>query len=87
MNRNEALDKVKELISGGRDLEYGSPEQSFTRIADYWSNYLGQQITAGDVAVMMILFKAARLSHSPGHIDSLIDIAGYAANGVEIVTK
>ena len=87
MNRNEALDKVKELISGQRDADYGSPEQSFTRIADYWSNYLWKQITAGDFAVMMILLKESRLSHSQGHIDSLLDIAGYAANGVEIVSK
>jgi hypothetical protein len=87
MNRNEALDKAKELISGGRDLEYGSPEDSFTEIAAHWSIHLKKKITPEDVALMMIYFKAARLSRKPDHVDSWLDIAGYAANGLEVVTK
>ncbi len=42
---------------------------------------LNDNIKPSDVAVLMILVKVARLAQTPGHRDSLLDIAGYAACG------
>ena len=41
-------------------------------------------ITAKDVAVMMVLFKCARIATGHGKDDNWIDIAGYAACGGEV---
>ena len=46
---------------------------------EHGSLNLNDKLSSGDVAVMMILIKAARLAESPDHHDSAVDIAGYAA--------
>ena len=75
-------------INGPRAKDYGTPKDNFEAVAAMWNAYLGRReqgtITARDVAQMMILLKAARLSVSPGHRDSLLDQAGYAALAAEI---
>ena len=86
MNRSECLDKAKEIINGARQENYGSPEKNFKEIARYWSIFLDRDISATDVALMMVLMKLARLQNKPDHDDSWIDIAGYAANGAELAT-
>ena len=83
ITRDEILEKARQCISGDRDHQYGSPEESFNRIADYWSTFLNKEISARDVAIMMILFKVAREEHS-SKLDNWIDIAGYAACGGEL---
>jgi len=35
-------------------------------------------ITAEEIPLLMICVKLSRLENSPDHIDSLVDIAGYA---------
>ena len=84
MNREQLLDKAKEIVMGARQENYGSPESNFSRIAAFWTLYLQRNITQADVAIMMILMKTARLQNNIKHEDSWIDIAGYAANGVEV---
>lgn len=84
MNRTELLNKALEIVNGARQENYGSPEQNFARIAAFWTLYLQRHITPADVAIMMILMKTARLQNNIEHEDSWIDIAGYAANGVEV---
>ena len=84
MNRTELLNKALEIVNGARQENYGSPEQNFSRIAAFWTLYLQRHITPADVAIMMILMKTARLQNNVKHEDSWIDIAGYAANGVEV---
>lgn len=86
MNRSECLDKAKEIVNGARQENYGSPEKNFKQIAIYWSIYLDHDVSATDVALMMVLMKLARLQNKPDHEDSWIDIAGYAANGAELAT-
>lgn len=88
MKRTELLDKAKEIITGAREEHYGSPEDNFQNIADFWNAYLDGRdptISSADVAVMMILMKCARLKSDIDHDDSWLDIAGYAACGSEIV--
>lgn len=82
--REEILKKAAKAISGERDEHYGSPEQNFGRIADYWSVYLDRVITQTDVAMMMVLLKVARTMNDASHEDNYIDIAGYAACAGEI---
>lgn len=80
------LAEAQKIINGNRQNDYGTPEDSFQRIADYWNNYLfhrkdireGYTLESKDVAMMMVLFKIARLEHSYTH-DSCVDICGYTA--------
>lgn len=78
---------------GDRGLNYGKPEDNFANIASLWTAYLQNRTREDkvlihfyptDVALMMALMKVARLQHSPGHLDSWVDLAGYAACGGEI---
>jgi hypothetical protein len=41
-------------------------------------------LSASDVAYMMVLLKMARLMQTPGHRDSLVDMAGYAATAARV---
>lgn len=84
MKREEILNKAKECVCGQREQDYGSPEDNFTIIAQLWTAYLGYVVTPTDVAMMMILLKAARIKNGGGTGDSFVDIAGYAACGGEI---
>jgi hypothetical protein len=83
------------MVNGSRLQDYGKPEDNFLRIARLWNTHLlnsgildslsdeSKIITPADVATMVILLKVARLCNSPDHLDSWIDIAGYAACGAE----
>jgi uncharacterized protein DUF6378/uncharacterized protein DUF4406 len=63
---------------GERQKTYGHPRGDFDRVAGMWSAILGITVTAEQVGVMMIAFKLARLSQTPRHRDSLVDVIGYA---------
>lgn len=92
-NRMEILDSVKRCICGDRDERYGEPENNFNRIADYWSVYLKHNLTDSDravsghdVAIMMALFKIARIESSITYgedTDSWLDAIGYLACGLD----
>lgn len=87
MNRTECLEEAKRIINGARQENYGNPESNFKEIAWLWNEYLDIGIEAEDVAIMMILMKIARLKNKKNHVDSWVDICGYAANGCEITTN
>ena len=84
MTRSELLDEAKSIVCGDREQDYGSPENSFHRIAEFWGTYINQQITPVDVAAMMALLKLARVAEGHGKTDNWVDLAGYAACGAEI---
>ena len=84
MNRADILTTAHTTITVDRAATYGSAENTFGRIAAFWSAHLDHPVTAGDVAVMMVLFKAARINGNPGHLDSYVDLVGYAAIGGEL---
>ena len=89
MNRYQALVAAKEAVED-REGDYGSPQQNFERIAAIWNVILTcklgkeHEISAADVAMMMIGIKLARLIETPDHEDSAVDAAGYAALLAEI---
>jgi predicted solute-binding protein len=82
MKRDQLLHKAEELINGDRAKEYGDAKKNFEDIARLWSVVLGIEVTAQQMALCMIMVKAARLMKTD-HEDSWIDIAGYAALGGE----
>lgn len=85
------LDEAKELVYGDRAAVYGHPADNFRTTAEMWTAFLRQRmategvelhsfvLTPEDVAMFMVLAKTARLANTPGHRDSIVDIAGYAA--------
>lgn len=87
LTRETVLEEAKKCVMQDRNKDYGSPEDNFKVIGKYWTDFLGKEITATDVSVMMLLMKIARLHTSPTKGDHWIDIAGYAACGGEIATS
>ena len=87
MNRVGVLQKAEAIVSGDREQDYGSPEDNFKRIAALWSAYTCADISAKDVAAMMVLVKIARVASGNAKDDNWIDIAGYAACGGEIESQ
>jgi hypothetical protein len=83
-HREEALEKLKQIICHDRSDKYGQPENSFGDIAKLWEAYLDHPITASDVAIMMGLLKIARIKGGAGGDDSYLDLAGYAICGLEV---
>lgn len=90
--RKTILDGALKLVDGERDQVYGDPKESFSLIADLWTAFLSHRpqtvsavaLSPAEVALMMDLLKTARLARRPGHLDSWIDKAGYAACGGEV---
>jgi hypothetical protein len=96
MTNNPLRDLLEEAIEtvAARGKPYGGAENNFERIARFWTAHLANRygdhkklhlgppkLDGTDVAIMMILLKAARLANDPEHRDSWVDIAGYAACG------
>lgn len=88
MTREEILETAKKCVCGDREQDYGSPERSFDVIARMWNAYLEDRMSvmldAKDVAVMMCLFKIARIMTGHGKADNWVDGCGYLACGGEI---
>ena len=84
MERTELLEKAAEIINGERNQRYGSAQENFGYIAEFWSTYLKTSIKPHDVPWMLILMKAARAINDPNYIDNYVDTAGYAGLGGEL---
>ncbi len=88
----ETLDAASSAVCGARNEDYGSPIEDFTTQAAMISAYLTRsngytvQVTAGDIAALMICVKIARQAHRH-KADNWVDIAGYAACGAECNAK
>lgn len=76
------LEEADELVNGARSSAYGEASVNHERIARLWNARLAEKLrdplTPADVTALMRLVKEARLIATPGHRDSLVDIAGYA---------
>lgn len=84
MKRADFLRRAQKCVCGGRDGDYGTPEDNFGTIAKLWTIYRGTTFTAKDVAMMMALLKIARIRNGRYSADSYVDLAGYAACAGEI---
>lgn len=84
MKKADFLRRAQKCVCGGRDSDYGTPEDNFGTIAKLWTIYRGTTFTAKDVAMMMALLKIARIRNGRYSADSYVDLAGYAACAGEI---
>jgi hypothetical protein len=79
--RGAVLMQAHDTINGERQDQYGSPEDNFKAIADFWNEYLSDHLqtslTAHDVAMMMCLFKIARIKTGAGKEDSYVDLCSF----------
>ena len=91
MTRKEILAAAEKCVCGQREEDYGTPEDSFGLIAELWAKALKPCVPEGtDVCILpetVALLKVARLIKSPEHLDSWVDLAGYAACGGEIASS
>jgi hypothetical protein len=78
MEREDVCDVAKRLTSYDRQVDYGSPIEDFTKQAKMWSVILNTNVTPQQIAMCMIAVKLCRLTNSPRHRDSAIDVVGYA---------
>lgn len=91
--RQRVLSEAEKCVCGQREQDYGTPEDSFQKIAALWTAYLSTNsivdtvFSASDVAAMLALLKIARISENPQHMDSWVDGCGYLACGGEIAGK
>jgi hypothetical protein len=83
VNRSKALKKAEQLITGERAKSYGDSYETHENIAKIWSVLLGKEVTVHDVYRCMIAVKCVRLTKTPKHEDSMIDIIGYGALAME----
>lgn len=82
-SRENIIKQVEKCILNDRQNTYGTPEDNFQKITDYWNTYLNIKddtfkLTKQDVAIMMVLLKVARMGTSPNHLDNFVDAAGYS---------
>lgn len=91
--RKSILAQAEKCVCGDREQDYGSPENNFLNIAEFWEIYLKAKCVAPcaevtvlpeDVAAMLGLLKIARIATGHGKADNWVDLAGYAACGGEI---
>ena len=66
-------------VVADRRRTYGEAETLFDQVAKRWSLVLGTTVTPAQVTLCLIDLKLARLTHDPAHVDSIVDVAGYAA--------
>lgn len=78
------VDIAKSLVYGDRGEAYGHPALDYARVAQIWSGILGHEVTPVQAIQCMIGIKLSRLSNTPDHRDSWVDIAGYAECGDRI---
>ena len=88
MNREQILQTATQYITTDRRATHGDAEENFDNVADLWSWWMDQRdrcvFNGFDVAMLMVLFKIARIKGNPDHADSFIDAAGYLALAGEI---
>ena len=92
MSKADFLDKVKDIVAE-REGQHGKPRETFKAIAAAWSVYLTAivgvpvMLREEDVAMMMVELKVQRFAGGQSaHMDTLLDIAGYAACAGELVS-
>ena len=78
MNGTMLLEHAAGVIEQ-RESIYGPPEEMFARIAARWSLVLRITVSPAQVALCLLDLKLARLTRDPSHLDTIVDVAGYAA--------
>lgn len=95
LTRKSVLDQAAAAVLKNRASVYGTPEDSFGTIAEFWTTFLrrrgllveGRAISSPEVAALLALLKLARIGETIDHADSIVDLAGYAACLGEVSTQ
>jgi hypothetical protein len=74
--KENILKRANDIVTQ-RGKVYGHPRDDFSRTAKIWSGILGIEVTPEQIALCMIGVKMSRLAQTPGHDDSILDMAGY----------
>lgn len=83
----QIFDKAIQSVTQERGKDYNHPADEFASVAILKAalpEFTDQRVRH---IAEMICLKLVRLSHNPGHLDSWIDIAGYARTGVMILDR
>jgi len=86
MNGEQLLQRSLQVFEERR-AHYGLAKHHFREVAKRWSLVLNSQVTPQQVVMCLIELKLARLKENPTHLDSIIDIAGYAAVMAEVLPE
>ena len=78
MNGPELLAHAASIVTRRR-REYGEPAELFEQVAKRWSLTRGVKVSPAQVVLCLLDLKLARLARDPRHVDSVLDVAGYAA--------
>ena len=78
---------ASEIVSDDRPETHGDAYENHAHIADLWGAYLGVEIEAWEVAVLMTMLKASRAKSGSLDRDHFVDIAGYADVGYTCVVE
>lgn len=84
MITKDYLNEALRLTANDRQNSYGDKSKNHCNIGALWSAYLGREITARDVSLMMALLKIARTKLGRHDDDDYIDGAAYIAIAGEI---
>lgn len=84
MNKVEYLDKAKELITKSRNETHGDASSQLNNTARLWTSYLGEEITAEQVAICMVLMKISRSTFGQRNPDDYVGMLGYGAIAGEL---
>lgn len=84
MNGEQLLQRSLQIFRERR-ASYGLAKHHFHELAKRWSLALNCQVTPQQVVICLIELKLARLKENPTHLDSIADIAGYAAVMAEVL--
>lgn len=82
--RSDLLVSAQKTVDGDRDKEFGDPLENMKCAAQLIGTYLDRELSPDDVAMIMALFKVARIKGNRGSTDSYRDLAGYAAIAFDV---
>lgn len=84
----DILAEAQKLTNADRQNVYGHPADDFAKVSAMVGPILASNIDPRlKHALYMIQVKVARLLNTPGHIDSIVDIAGYANTYSMVLAK
>ena len=72
------LEAALSVTQGDRATDYGHPIENWGRTVDIFNAMTGHNLTPAEGVKFAIAMKLARLYKTPTHIDSMVDLAGYA---------
>ena len=87
MSAVEQFDAAVSSVTQDRGKIYGHPADDFARVDRMAEGIKDCHDPRVRHALYMILVKVARLAQTPNHVDSMIDIAGYARTIAMIIDR